>query len=92
MDYKCKNHNTRLYKCMDWVENHDACKNCELRAIETVVFTIRHSEVLDYYFIRSDDSRGIVYSAIRDIDLFSTMKEIKDYGEQVGFKVVFEVV
>lgn len=91
MDYKCKNHNTRLYKCTDWVENHDACKNCELRAIETVVFTIRHSEVEDCYFIRSD-AKDIVSNAICGVELFSVMKEIQELGEREGFRAVFEVV
>ena len=88
--YKCKNHGFGVYKCMDWVENHDACKNCELRSIETVVFTIRHSEVEDRYFIRSD-SKEIVSNALCDTELFSAMKEFKDLGEREGFKVVFEV-
>lgn len=91
MDYKCKNHNTRLYKCMDWVENHDACKNCELRAIETVVFTIRYYEDFDDYFIRSD-AKDIVSNAICGAKLFSVMKEIQELGEREGFRAVFEVV
>ncbi len=89
--YKCKNHGARVYKCWDWAENHDACKNCELRAIETVVFTIRYDKDLDYYFIRSD-AKDIVSNATRDTQLFSVMKAFKDLGEREGFKTVFEVI
>ena len=89
--YKCKNHGFGVYKCMDWCENHDACKNCELRAIETVVFTIRHSEVEDCYFVRSD-AKEISSTPVRAEKLFSVMKEFKDFGEQEGFKAVFEVI
>lgn len=89
--YKCKNHGFGVYKCMDWVENHDACKNCELRAVETVVFTIRHSEVLDDYFITSD-SWEVSSNPICVAELFSVMKEFKDLGEREGFKAVFEVI
>ena len=92
MDYKyrCKNHHSRLYKCTDWVENHDACKNCELRAIETVVFTIHYDKIMDCYFIRSD-AKEMASSPVRAAKLFSVMKEFKDYSEREGFKAVFEV-
>ena len=62
-----------------------------MNEIETVVFTIRHSKVEDDYFIRSD-SKGISSNPIRNTDLFSVMKEFKEYGEREGFKVVFEVI
>jgi len=87
---ECKNY-IHKYKCDTYNENHDACKNCEMRVVETVVFTIRHSEVENRYFIRSD-SREIVSNALCDTELFSAMKEFKDLGEREGFKVVFEVL
>lgn len=89
MNTECKNY-THKYKCDTYNENSDACKNCEMRAVESVVFTIRHSEVLDDYFI-SSNSRGISSNPIQGRELFTVMKEFKELGEREGFKAVFEV-
>lgn len=90
--YKCKNHHSRLYKCMDWVENHDACKNCELRAIETIVFTVELES--NKFKIVTDDSRGewANVAGIEKDDLFSVQYYITRQLNDKGFKVVFEVV
>ena len=58
-----------------------------------IVFTIRHSEVTDSYFIRTKDARadGLVSNMVPPLDLFSAMVKMSEVLNNKGYAVLFEV-
>ena len=96
---ECKNY-IHKYRCDTYNENHDACKNCEMRMDIPIVFTIQSGYMHHNVKIITKDPRAeeskhystwVDGEGVAFLDLFDVMVNISAELNNKGYAVLFEV-
>lgn len=94
MNTECKNY-IHTYKCDTYNENLDACKTCEMRIDDPIVFTISYSTSIKSYTMATTDERVVCIDKVTDnllsAEIMETMCNITGILNNRGYSVLFEV-
>lgn len=94
MNNECKNY-IHNYKCDIYNENHDACKNCEMRVDNPIVFIIRFNTATNSYTVVTTDERVVCIDKVTDnllsAEVMEAMCNITGILNNRGYAVLFEV-